>query len=98
MVPVAPPRRFLFGPGPTQVEQRVYDAMSKPLVGYLDPFFFQVNEDIRTGLREVFGTANRLTLAISGTGSAGMDTAVSNFVEPGQKLLVFSTGYFAERI
>ena len=94
----APPRRFLFGPGPTQVEQRVYDAMSKPVVGYLDPFFFQINEDVRTGLREVFGTRNPFTLAISGTGSAGMETAIANFVEPGEKLLVFTAGYFADRI
>src|SRR5215469_18085599 len=95
---VTPPQRFLFGPGPTQVEQRVYDAMAKPVVGYLDPFFFQVNEEVRSGLRRVFGTRNHFTLAISGTGSAGMETAVSNFVEPGAKLLVFSAGYFADRI
>ena len=98
MAPLAPPRRFLFGPGPTQIEPRVYDAMAKPLVGYLDPFFFEVNEEVRSGLREVFGTRNPFTLAISGTGSAGMEAAVSNFVEPGQKLLVFTAGYFADRI
>jgi alanine-glyoxylate transaminase/serine-glyoxylate transaminase/serine-pyruvate transaminase len=95
---VTPPRRFLFGPGPTQVEKRVYDAMANPVVGYLDPFFFQVNEEVRAGLRELFGTANRLTFALSGTGSAGMETAVSNFVDPGSKLLVFSAGYFTDRI
>ncbi len=93
-----PPTRFLFGPGPTQIEPRVYEAMSKPVVGYLDPFFFQVNEEVRTGLQQVFGTKNEFTLAISGTGSAGMEAAVSNFVDPGTKFLVFSAGYFAERI
>src|SRR5579862_407031 len=98
MAPLAPPRRFLFGPGPTQIEPRVYDAMAKPVVGYLDPFFFEVNEEVRSGLREIFGTRNPFTLAISGTGSAGMEAAVSNFVEPGQKLLVFTAGYFADRI
>jgi alanine-glyoxylate transaminase/serine-glyoxylate transaminase/serine-pyruvate transaminase len=72
--------------------------MSQPVVGYLDPFFFEVNEDVRAGLREVFGTRNPFTLAISGTGSAGMETAVTNFVERGRKLLVFSAGYFADRI
>jgi alanine-glyoxylate transaminase/serine-glyoxylate transaminase/serine-pyruvate transaminase len=95
---LSPPRRFLFGPGPTQIEPRVYDAMSKPMVGYLDPFFFQVNEEVRVGLQQVFGTKNDFTLAISGTGSSGMETAVTNFVDPGGKLLVFSAGYFAERI
>src|SRR5579883_2440084 len=94
----APPRRFLFGPGPTQIEQRVYEAMSQPMVGYVDPFFFEVNDHVRQGLREVFGTKNEFTLAISGTGSAGMEAAVSNFVDPGAKFLVFSAGYFAERI
>ncbi len=72
--------------------------MSKPVVGYLDPFFFQVNEEVRLALQQVFGTQNEFTLAISGTGSAGMEAAVSNFVDPGTKLLVFSAGYFAERI
>src|SRR5215471_9075587 len=98
MVSLTPPRRLLFGPGPTQVAKRVYDAMANPVVGYLDPFFFQVNAEVRAGLRELFGTENRVTFALSGTGSAGMETAISNFVEPGAKLLVFSAGYFADRI
>src|SRR3984885_800812 len=98
MGPLSPPRLLLFGPGPTQIEPRVYEAIAKPIVGYLDPFFFQVNEEVRTGLQQVFGTKNNFTLAISGTGSSGMETAVTNFVDPGGKLLVFSAGYFAERI
>ena len=98
MPSLAPPRRLLFGPGPTQVEPRVYDAMTKPVVGYLDPFFFEVVEEIRRDLRILFGTANPLTLAISGTGSAGMETAVSNFTDPGTKLAVFVSGYFGDRI
>src|SRR5258706_13335788 len=98
MSALAPPPRLLFGPGPTQVEPRVYDAMSKPVVGYLDPFFFEVVEEIRRDLSTVFGTSNPLTLAISGTGSAGMETAISNFVEPESKLAVFVCGFFGERI
>lgn len=95
---LSPPRRFLFGPGPTQVEPRVYEAMSKPVVGYLDPFFFQVCDEVRSGLRDVFGTRNPFTIPIPGTGSSGMEAAVSNFIDPGTKLLVFSAGYFGERI
>jgi alanine-glyoxylate transaminase/serine-glyoxylate transaminase/serine-pyruvate transaminase len=72
--------------------------MTKPVVGYLDPFFFEVVEEIRRDLRILFGTSNPLTLAISGTGSAGMETAVSNFVDPGTKLAVFISGYFGDRI
>jgi alanine-glyoxylate transaminase/serine-glyoxylate transaminase/serine-pyruvate transaminase len=98
MPSLAPPRRLLFGPGPTQVEPRVYDAMTKPVVGYLDPFFFEVVEEIRRDLRVLFGTANPMTFAISGTGSAGMETAISNFVDPGTKLAVFVSGYFGDRI
>jgi alanine-glyoxylate transaminase/serine-glyoxylate transaminase/serine-pyruvate transaminase len=72
--------------------------MTKPVVGYLDPFFFEVVEEVRRDLRVLFGTANPMTLAISGTGSSGMETAVSNFVDPGTKLGVFSSGFFADRI
>jgi alanine-glyoxylate transaminase/serine-glyoxylate transaminase/serine-pyruvate transaminase len=98
MPSLAPPRRLLFGPGPTQVEPRVYDAMTKPVVGYLDPFFFEVVEEARRDLRVLFGTSNPLTIAISGTGSAGMETAVSNFAGPGTKLAVFVSGFFGARI
>jgi alanine-glyoxylate transaminase/serine-glyoxylate transaminase/serine-pyruvate transaminase len=72
--------------------------MTKPVVGYLDPFFFEVVEEIRRDLRVLFGTSNPMTFAISGTGSAGMETAVSNFVDPGTKFAVFVSGYFGDRI
>src|SRR5579862_7412863 len=93
-----PPKRLLFGPGPTQVEPRVYQAMTRPVVGYLDPYLFQTFEDVSRGLRTVFGTKNEFTLAVSGTGSAGMEAAISNFVDPGAKLAVFVNGFFGERI
>jgi alanine-glyoxylate transaminase/serine-glyoxylate transaminase/serine-pyruvate transaminase len=95
---LAPPKRLLFGPGPTPVHPRVYEAMSKPIVGHLDPYFFQVNEEIRQGLNLCFGTKNDFTMVISGTGSAGMETAVANFVEPGSKFGVFANGYFSDRL
>jgi alanine-glyoxylate transaminase/serine-glyoxylate transaminase/serine-pyruvate transaminase len=98
MPTIQPPKRFLFGPGPTQVEPRVYEAMSQPVVGYLDPFFFEVADGVKKGLQQVFGTTNDTTLAISGTGSSGMETAVSNFVAPGSKFAVIVGGYFAERL
>ena len=86
------------GPGPSMVEPRVYAAMGKPIVGHLDPYFFGIAEDVRKLLMTVFGTRNRFTMAISGTGSAGMEAAVANFVEPGAKFAVFSNGYFCDRI
>lgn len=95
---VTPPRRLLFGPGPSPVHPRVYEAMAQPIVGHLDPYFFQVNEEIRKALKVCFGTNNEFTMVISGTGSAGMETAVANFVEPGSTFGVFVNGYFGERL
>jgi alanine-glyoxylate transaminase/serine-glyoxylate transaminase/serine-pyruvate transaminase len=95
---VQPPKRLLFGPGPTQVDARVYKAMAKPVVGHLDPYFFTVFEEVHQMLKVVFGTQNPVTFAVSGTGSAGMETAVANFVEPGTKVAVFANGYFCDRI
>ena len=86
------------GPGPSNVEPRVYEAMRTPIVGHLDPYFFEVAEDIRKLLQSVFGTENRFTMVISGTGSAGMEAAVANFAEPGSKFAVFANGFFCDRI
>jgi len=80
------------------VAPRVYEAMSKPIVGYLDPYCFQVIEEIQTGLRTVFGTKNEFTIPVSGTGSAGMEAAVANFAVPGDTFAVFVNGFFSERI
>jgi alanine-glyoxylate transaminase/serine-glyoxylate transaminase/serine-pyruvate transaminase len=92
-----PPRRFLFGPGPSQVAPRVYEAMAKPIVGHLDPYFFEIVTDIRDMLKACYGTANPFTLAISATGSGGMETAIANFVECGSKMAVFANGFFCDR-
>jgi len=80
------------------VDPRVYEVMSKPIVSHLDPFLFEVMAEISAWLKPVFGTANEFTLAVSGTGTAGMEAAVSNFVEPGSKFAVFTNGYFCDRI
>lgn len=72
--------------------------MAKPIVGHLDPYFFEVSQGVQRGLRSVFGTKNELTLPISATGSGGMETAVSNFVEPGTKVCILAAGFFADRI
>jgi len=72
--------------------------MAQPIVGHLDPYFFQVSQGVQKGLRTVFGTQNELTVPISATGSGGMETAVSNFIEPGTKLALLVSGFFGERI
>lgn len=80
------------------VAPRVYDAMSQNVVGHLDPFFFEVAGEIRSMLGEMFSTANQFNLALSGTGSSGMEAAVANFAAPGEKFALLSNGFFADRI
>src|SRR5260370_40387048 len=89
-----PPKRFLFGPGPTQVEPRVSEALAKQVVGPLDPYFFEVADRTRELLRSVFGTRNEVTFPISGTASSGMETAVANFFEPDFQFAPFPPGIF----
>jgi alanine-glyoxylate transaminase / serine-glyoxylate transaminase / serine-pyruvate transaminase len=93
-----PPRRYLFGPGPSMVHPRVYEALSKPIVGHLDAYFIQVMGDVQQLLKTAYGTSHGATLVISGTGSAGMEAAVTNFVDSGSKLAVFANGYFSDRL
>jgi len=93
-----PPRRYLFGPGPSMVHPRVYEALSKPIVGHLDPYFIKVMGDVQQLLTTAFGTKEGATLVISGTGSAGMEAAIANFVEPGAKVAIFANGYFSDRL
>ncbi|HLH15959.1 MAG TPA: alanine--glyoxylate aminotransferase family protein [Bryobacteraceae bacterium] len=92
------PHRLLFGPGPSMVAPRVYEAMAQPVVGHLDPFFFQVTEEVRNLLGYAYSTVNRFNLAVSGTGSSGMEAAVANFAEPGQKFALLTNGFFGDRI
>lgn len=90
--------RMLMGPGPSDVNPRVLEAMARPTIGHLDPQFLHVLNDIRDMLRAVFQTKNELTLAVSGTGSAGMETCVVNLIEPGDKMLVCVAGVFGQRM
>jgi len=93
-----PPRRVLLGPGPSPVDDRVLRAMSAPLLGHLDPLFLRTMDEIQTLLRYVFETNNRLTIPVSGTGSAGMEATVANLLEPGDEIVVCINGYFGERM
>src|SRR6516165_8993284 len=91
-------KRVLMGPGPSDVHPRVLKALATPLVGHLDPEFATLMDETQDLLRYVFQTENRLTLAISGTGSAGMETVVVNLIEPGERMLVCVNGVFGERM
>jgi alanine-glyoxylate transaminase/serine-glyoxylate transaminase/serine-pyruvate transaminase len=80
------------------VAPRVYQAMAQNVVGHLDPFFFEVAGEIRSLLGYIFSTENQFNLAISGTGSSGMEAAVANFAEPGRKFALLTNGFFGDRI
>ena len=93
-----PAPRILMGPGPSNVHYRVYQAMSTPVIGYLDPALLACMDEISEMLRWLFQTKNRVTLAISATGSSGMEASFVNFVEPGDMVVIGVNGFFAERM
>ncbi len=90
--------RILLGPGPSMVPPRVLRAMATPLVGHLDPQFLELMNEVQHMLRYLFQTQNELTIPVSGTGSAGMEAALCNFIVPGDRVLVCVMGYFGERM
>lgn len=92
------PERILLGPGPSMVHPRVLRALSQPLVGHLDPEFLSIMSEVQELLRFVFQTKNELTIPVSGTGSAGMEAALCNFIEPGDEVIIGVNGYFGERL
>jgi alanine-glyoxylate transaminase / serine-glyoxylate transaminase / serine-pyruvate transaminase len=92
------PKRILLGPGPSMVNPRVLRVMATPMVGHLDPDFIKVMNGAKKLLRYVFQTENDLTLPISGTGSAAMEAAICNTIEPGDKVLIAAHGFFGLRM
>ncbi len=95
---LTPPDRILMGPGPSNVHPRVLRAMSTPLIGHLDPAFVEIMDEVQELLRYTYRTDNQWTLPVSGTGSAAMEAAFANLVEPGDDVLVPSNGYFGDRM
>jgi alanine-glyoxylate transaminase/serine-glyoxylate transaminase/serine-pyruvate transaminase len=93
-----PPRRTLMGPGPSDVPQRILDAMARPTIGHLDPAFTDMMEETKQLLRYAFQTENQLTFPVSGPGSVGMETCFVNLVEPGDKAIVCINGVFGGRM
>lgn len=90
--------RVLMGPGPSPTAPSVYEALAKPTLGHLDPAFLAVMDEVREMQRAVMGTENELTMPISGTGSAGMETCFVNLIQPGDKVLVGVNGVFGSRM
>ncbi len=96
--PFEPPSRVLLGPGPSDPAPSVLAALAKPTLGHLDPRFLAAMDEIRAMLRSVFRTRNELSLPMSGTGSAGMETCLANLLEPGDRALVGVNGVFGSRM
>ena len=93
-----PPHRLLMGPGPSMVHPRVLQALAQPLLGHLDPVFLGLMNEIQALLRATFHTHNEFTIALSGTGSAGMEAVIANLIEPGDRAIVGVNGVFGTRL
>jgi len=95
---IDPDERILMGPGPSNVPARILQAMSSPCIGHLDPYFLLMMNEVQQLLRYLFKTVNPLTIPVSGTGSAGMETCLVNLVEPGDEVVVCINGVFGTRM
>ena len=96
-MPAVPPR-ILLGPGPSNVSPEVLQAMMQPMIGYLDPDFMLILDEVRELLRLVYQTESANTMALSGTGTAGMEAGLSNLLEPGDTVVMCIYGFFCERM
>ena len=96
-VPVMPPR-ILLGPGPSNTSPRVLQAMMSPMIGYADPEFMIVLDEVSELLRLVFRTEEGLAITLPGTGSAGMQAGLNSLLEPGDTVVICSCGLFGERM
>ncbi|TDF39726.1 alanine--glyoxylate aminotransferase family protein [Alteromonadaceae bacterium M269] len=92
-----PPRRILMGPGPSDINPAVLNAMSRPVIGHLDPLFVRMMDEVKQLLQYAFQTENPFTIALSAPGSAGMEACFVNLVEPGDKVIVCINGVFGGR-
>jgi alanine-glyoxylate transaminase/serine-glyoxylate transaminase/serine-pyruvate transaminase len=96
--PLNPPLRTLMGPGPSDIHPRVLQALAKGTVGHLDPYYLELMNGLQQMLRDLFRTKNEMTMAVSATGSAGMEATVVNLIEPGDAMVVCINGVFGARM
>ncbi|HLQ74232.1 MAG TPA: aminotransferase class V-fold PLP-dependent enzyme, partial [Bacillota bacterium] len=92
------PPRILMGPGPSDVDPSVLRAMATPMIGHMDGEFMKIMDEVMQMLRDVFETKNELTVAMSGTGSSGMETVFVNLLDPGDEVIVGVNGLFGQRM
>ena len=93
-----PPVRTLMGPGPSDVDPRILNALSRPTLGHLDPAFIQLMDEVKQLLQYAFQTQTQLTMPVSAPGSAGMEAVFVNLLEPGDKVIVCQNGVFGGRM
>src|ERR687888_2445352 len=93
-----PPERLLCGPGPTNVDPAVLDAMRKPMLGHLDPDLHDILLHVVDMLRRVYRMPDGLVLPLHCSGTAGMETGIANLLEPGDTVIVGQCGFFGRRI
>ena len=98
IAPISTPDRLLLGPGPSNADPTVLKALSRTPIGHLDPLYVELMSEVQELLRYAWQTDNRLTLPMSGTGSAAMEATLANTVEPGDTVLVAVKGYFGNRL
>ncbi len=96
--PIATPHRLLLGPGPSNADPRVLEAIARPPLSHLDPLYLELMNEVQEMLRYVWQTDNRITIPVSGTGSAAMEATIANTVEKGDRVLVGVIGYFGLRL
>ena len=92
------PSRLLLGPGPSNAHPEVLKALSLNPIGHLDEAYIELMSDVQKLLRYTWQCNNRITLPMSGTGSAAMEASIANFIEPGEKILIAKKGYFGDRL
>ena len=97
LAPLTVPTKYLFGPGPSNPNMRIYKAAAMPLLGHMHADFCKVMDEAKAGLQYVFQTKNRYTLAITGTGHAAMEASIMNIVERGEPILVCDNGMWGKR-
>jgi alanine-glyoxylate transaminase / serine-glyoxylate transaminase / serine-pyruvate transaminase len=98
LTPIATPDRLLLGPGPSNAHPTVLEALARNPIGHLDPLYIELMGEVQELLRYAWQTDNRLTIPMSGTGSAAMEATLANTIEPGEKVLVAVKGYFGLRL
>jgi alanine-glyoxylate transaminase/serine-glyoxylate transaminase/serine-pyruvate transaminase len=98
LAPINTPDRLLLGPGPSNAHPTVLQALARTPIGHLDPLYVELMGEVQELLRYAWQTDNRLTIPMSGTGSAAMEATLANTIEPGDKVLVAVKGYFGLRL